>query len=524
MCSAANLSVGISTRWGLHGDIRTSGVARVVRTRNWPAVMSKNGRSSRKDPLGKVLDELVGNTDHDPDSTERPAPPPRPEERKIPQGPARAKPAVPARTRTYEHDTHESKKPTVAKNEGQAGEIRQRRQSEITVEHEGRGSEPTTRRQPLHRPQLPTEPPRGRQDVPTDAPPNQDAMPAARVARSRPTLPSTADDTHVAAAADPRTTAAQGSVAPLVIEASAFGSAPWWSRGWWRLPPSGRARDVSSDAGTVGSMAVLGTSLRGNKHRLDAAPNDDAFALRTARTADGAEWVIGCVCDGVGSAERAHEGSAFVAEYAADALAEAWARFDAPIESPLSMSTSGAIDSAIAGAPTALAHHFGLDPTDTEVRRVFETTITFAVVAAASDPDGTRPAVVGHIGDSPALLLSDGTWSDLFAASGDESTGVTSTRTAGVLTSDGPVETRFLGLEAQDVLMLCSDGVGAFMTDGEFNLRLGQVLAERLAGPVDVLEATNLLSFDMRSADDDRTALIMWQLHSTSRSSEEAVK
>ena len=296
----------------------------------------------------------------------------------------------------------------------------------------------------------------------------------------------------------------EGLVEPVVVERSTFGSFPWWERGWWQLTPGGSARDITCDAGTLGSLAAAAVSLRGHKHRLDAAPNDDAFSLCTATALDGSDWLIGCVCDGVGSADRANEGSALVATTFTAELADLVGRAEWADGRPTSETLATLTDVVRARVREVLG-------VDIDQLREFETTLTFVAVARSRHADGPRRALIGWTGDSPALVLRDGSWVDQGGALAEEATGPTSTRTAGFLTHQGLEGSVQLDLEPDDVIMLCSDGVGAFVTDGTTNRKFGSILASTIAGPVDVLHFVNLINFDMRSADDDRTALVVWQ-------------
>jgi len=305
--------------------------------------------------------------------------------------------------------------------------------------------------------------------------------------------------------------ATPGAVTPFVIEPSAFVAEPWWSRGWWRLPEDGRARDVSCDAGTFGALAVVGASLRGHKHRYEGVPNDDAFTVQVGRTPEGREWVIGCVCDGVGSAARAHEGSAFIAEHVTAGLSRLCAS-EAWLEGEPSRDD---VERIVNATRAALQAAFEIGPDELGF---FESTLTFVAVEAGELPDGGRRALLGWVGDSPGLVLRSETWNHLTTnpdGDGAEDGPITTNRTAGALSHGGLEGLCALTLEHDDVLMLVSDGVGSFVTDGRQDRQLGRVLASALAGPVDVLHALNLLSFDIRTADDDRTALIIWQLTGT---------
>ena len=472
--------------------------------------------------LGPIVQKMIPET-LEADRSKSHAKPPRPEDREKPAVAARTPPpksertSSPERSPATDRDRVRANRPIPIRPD--ATDVPPERGLIQDVAHEEAPADAASRRRERTRPTVAAgEPARTREAVPTAPVEDAEPRPAQPRPRQRPILQAAPSEDPTPAPPPPPADAAPGSVVPLVIESSAFGRSPWWSRGWWQLPPGGHARDMTCDAGTSGSLATIAASLRGNKHRVDGTANDDAFAIRVGSSTDGSEWVVGCVCDGVGSAARAHEGSAFVAEQVADALADLCA---SPAWVP--DETAGAsIVAAVANVRAALTRHFALAADDPESVRAFETTLTFAMVRTTVGADGARPALLGYIGDSPALLLRDGSWSDLFAAGADESTGVTSTRTAGALTYAGLEGLRAISLASDDVIMLCSDGIGSFVTNGERDLQLGQVLAERVARPVDVLEAVNLLAFDMRSADDDRTALIVWQLPDRERPAEEA--
>lgn len=301
--------------------------------------------------------------------------------------------------------------------------------------------------------------------------------------------------------------AAAARVEPLVLEPSAFSAAPWWTSGYWQLADGRRTRDLACDAGVFGSLAATAVSLRGNKHRLQAAPNDDAMAIRPATAPDGTRWLITCVCDGVGSATRSSIGSAHVADGLVEDLATlirsgTWTRTE-----ERTSAISRAIDVVIGGARSIAA--------DLKVPiEELETTLTFAVVAADAAEDDSRTAQVGWVGDSPALILSDGRWHAVDPTAGDagDAVAVTSTRTNGLLTSgrlDGILDVE---IGPDQVLLLCTDGIGGFIGAGDEPLLLGSTLATHLAQPTDVLRVINLFSFELRSADDDRTAVVVWPL------------
>jgi len=55
-----------------------------------------------------------------------------------------------------------------------------------------------------------------------------------------------------------------------------------------------------------------------------------------------------------------------------------------------------------------------------------------------------------------------------------------------------------------------SDGVGNFIQNKSVPLRLGQHLAEVWKTPRDIPTLVRDVSFDLRSADDDRTVILCW--------------
>ena len=61
-----------------------------------------------------------------------------------------------------------------------------------------------------------------------------------------------------------------------------------------------------------------------------------------------------------------------------------------------------------------------------------------------------------------------------------------------------------------DGLLLSSDGIGNFLTfNGEPTL-LGRDLASLWSAPVPMLDFVRDASFELQSADDDRTAVMIW--------------
>lgn len=308
--------------------------------------------------------------------------------------------------------------------------------------------------------------------------------------------------TEPTVAADPRTSWPANSqkdrgVDPVVIGTpSTFGAAAWWRSGWWPLTATGDARDVLSDVGTIGDLAVAAVTSRGHKHRLDGTPCQDAFHLRSADSPSGSFAVV-AVCDGVGSAPQSHLGSQRLSRTITLQLAERLERGD---DDPDRLLADALASSVAQIADWAASRGVRM--------RDLETTLTVALVPAATN--ATSEAIIAWIGDSPAFLGRATKWLPLTRTGATEA--VASSATRGTLTADPEVlEVRRVPLQPGERLLLCSDGIGAFIGDEAANLALGEHLGRTLASPCDLTELVRQTTFDLRSADDDRTLAVIWK-------------
>ncbi|MEO3887005.1 protein phosphatase 2C domain-containing protein [Nonomuraea sp. B5E05] len=241
-----------------------------------------------------------------------------------------------------------------------------------------------------------------------------------------------------------------------------------------------RAPGVALDGGMLAQTTIRAVSIRGRRHRYRGEPLQDAYAVRLS--ADG-RWVIAAVADGLGSTLHA-EHAAAVAVRAATNLAltsdPGWHAAFATIAGEVMRATS-----RFAGRAS--------DPP--------ATTLTIAVVPA----DGGRGiAACAAIGDSPALWLHDGTWTELFPPDGRRPDNVTS-----ALPDDlGELRERQIDWQPGDVLVLCSDGFGTAMGGG------GSVLARQLvtswSSPPALRSFYRDVGFHLSTYDDDRTVLALW--------------
>jgi hypothetical protein len=298
-------------------------------------------------------------------------------------------------------------------------------------------------------------------------------------------------------------------------EPTTIGREAWFSgRGWWQVPTRGESNDVRSHMGTVGDVAVAATSLRGHRHRLKGEPNQDSFTLRAVHLdADSDEprsLLIAAVCDGVGSSEYSAFGARLTAHQITEILAVMVSDPDHDLFSSLH-EFSGQIMAKITKAVTDYRRdEFDAPPIDASQMdlKSLQTTLTFAVVPAFVDPQSmTRTVMVGSVGDSPALVLANEQWHPVIADEADD--GVWDTSTQGALGAPGfnltPLE-----LSAGMGLLLASDGVGNFISFKGEPTPIGADLASSWSQPVGIIDFIQAVAFETQSADDDRTAVMIW--------------
>lgn len=301
-------------------------------------------------------------------------------------------------------------------------------------------------------------------------------------------------------------------VSPAIGGGSKFGSNDWWDvsagKRWWNLPASGLASDVMCDAGTVGDLAVVAGTVRGWKHQIAGTQNEDSFFVGSAVSTTGKKYAVAVLSDGLSSAKFSGYSARRVTQIVGRRLASCIAdtsEVDAPwVDSVLTPILRSAATSVVDfdgddyGVPTVPSASVG--------ERDVLVTVTVLVIEADLSPGGARKAVAGFIGDSPVFVLSNGTWTRK-SAGDDEVMVENRTRAFPVDTTCELVE---FAVGIDDTVVLTSDGVGNFIGSGDRTLALGAFLKDQWSRPVSVLTFLNHLSFDLRSADDDRTAIAVW--------------
>lgn len=280
---------------------------------------------------------------------------------------------------------------------------------------------------------------------------------------------------------------------------STFGTADWWSSGWW---PAGDARgDVHADLATRGALAIAGVALRGNKHRLTGEACEDAFHIRPAGTAEN-PFVCIAVCDGVGNAAQSRLGARWLSELVTEHLARA---IDTSENGPASLEPEA--------ARSAVTDAVAMTRSRAESRAIplseVQTTLTFAIIPAAETV--SCQGMLGQVGDSPAFVWASHGWSTVGEAT-DHDEPILSTRTNDALSADlSHMPVTSFDLDAGGRLLLCTDGIGNFIRSSASMLDLGAHLGAVLQRPVPLTELVRQADFDLRSADDDRTMVIVWR-------------
>lgn len=318
---------------------------------------------------------------------------------------------------------------------------------------------------------------------------------------------------------EPTRDSAHGPVPLLQIgETSAFGKNPWWATtDYHRLSEQGFSSDVACEAGTVGELAIAAVSVRGHKHRVDGRENEDSFAVRIGKSQAGEEFVILVLCDGLSSAKHSAFGARRTSSLVADMLRRIIAD-EAFLLSRLGAALGTCLRNFVVpelvswprpSADLSLAAYGYPETPSSEVpQNELLSTLSIAVVPTTNGTSGASEVFLATIGDSPIfVLLRNGEW--LRPSYGEQDDGVLTTATAAFPKSTDVAATQILLYEG-DCLCLMSDGVGNFIQNSSGPLRLGRHLAEVWRSPRDIPTLVRDVSFDLRSADDDRTVILCW--------------
>jgi hypothetical protein len=230
------------------------------------------------------------------------------------------------------------------------------------------------------------------------------------------------------------------------------------------------------------------------------------------------EFLVVVVCDGMGSAPFSSYGSTRVASLISELIRNLITNknlrdIDA-VEEQLRGLQSQILDKmtreALEARPAGLSvFSTSIPPSDSGPGDI-QTTLTFAVIQNVRDDASEvseMEAVIGMIGDSPALNITPE--GPKLLENDQDSSGVFSTATNGAVGASAWRLTRTTVGEKQP-LLIATDGVANYLVHEGTPTRLGTYVAKQWISPLPVLEFIRDVSFDLASADDDRTAIMIW--------------
>lgn len=246
--------------------------------------------------------------------------------------------------------------------------------------------------------------------------------------------------------------------------------------------------DTAVEWADLTGLTVRGVSVRGHSHRWEGSIRQDQLAIGEVD-----DLLVCAVADGLGSQPESHLGAALAARFVTgwagvrELLAPGLTEFDCRAISESLEAAAGARD---------------LDPVSVS------TTLTFAAIQRDPVEADATGAVrwrvsVAQIGDSPAYVLRDGTWSAISGKGAAAEAGLTN------VVDPLPKHTRAtvwqLELMPGDVLVLATDGVGNLLEDvPDFAAAIGRRWGERPLSPSELLYYVDAA---VKTYDDDRTIL-----------------
>ncbi|MGY0234285.1 protein phosphatase 2C domain-containing protein [Longispora urticae] len=265
------------------------------------------------------------------------------------------------------------------------------------------------------------------------------------------------------------------------------------ARAAWRLPLEPSQPGISADEGLLGDVTVRAASVVGPGHRHSEATKPRQDAYRIGRTEDG-RYLIAAVADGMSDSARADLGATVAATTAVSYLRTRLAQVD-----HLSELDPDEVFTYVAGAMVQQAKARHLSEGD------IRTTLVVAVVPATAGRDGGRVVWLAAVGDSAVWLRQGDEWElaagDAKSTDGDNSVACyLPHRPSG---ADHVVATFAVG----SVLALLTDGVA-----DAFHKFPGaeRYFAERWSRPVPATAVLIDVNYEARTAQDDRTAVVLW--------------
>ncbi|MGW6864810.1 protein phosphatase 2C domain-containing protein, partial [Streptomyces sp. NPDC054912] len=279
------------------------------------------------------------------------------------------------------------------------------------------------------------------------------------------------------------------------------------------VPPSAARPDVEAaavpdtvlDGAAYGPLTVRAASVRGDAHRYHAEPRQDSLCVARLGDPDGtAGLLLLAVADGVGSAARSHLGSALVCRETVRLLDEYAEELSECLRAGNERSLNGLVNSAVGRIADRLvrtAEEAGHRPGD------YATTLRVLLVPL--DP-AVRGRLLLTVGDGGTALLRDGVWQlDVLGDAQRPGTGIIDTGTP-ALPSTRHAEVDLVTTLPGDLLVLSTDGLSTMLAgDGGSRDFLGRAWGG--GAPPGLADFLWQLQYRVKSYDDDRTAVCLWE-------------
>ncbi|WP_170317147.1 protein phosphatase 2C domain-containing protein [Acrocarpospora corrugata] len=256
-------------------------------------------------------------------------------------------------------------------------------------------------------------------------------------------------------------------------------------------------QDTVIDGADFPGLTVRGASIRGDDHRYQKEVRQDAMGMWTLSGPGTSEVLLVCAADGVGSQPFSHRGSMLACRTLHEEIGQ---HIEPMLTEGQGSEAAQKLFESIAHRMTVLAQNWGMEP------KALSTTLVAALVEL-TPPGAPRRCLAFGVGDSAALLLRDETFTGLWDDSHDTGP-ISDTATAALPTHFSSVASAEVQLGAEDVLVVCTDGLVNPMRNEDVRAQMSSWW-RREAVP-GLLEFAWQLSFRAKSFGDDRTAVCVW--------------
>lgn len=298
---------------------------------------------------------------------------------------------------------------------------------------------------------------------------------------------------------------------PILGRGTSINAKPWWESGYWKVGEDEGFREMEVDIGTAGTLAVIGATLRGGKHRYQGGPNQDSYAILHDESVQ--SYLLVAVSDGVSNAQFSGYSSRKLVRHTVRAMARSLAIEPERIWSSKDLQeiAKSAIINAADGMRVWETDDLDSPKVPSSRATIYDlsATLTVAIVPTNPLPNGNRPATVGFVGDSPSYILQNDTW-QLITPAIKQGEVMDQTTAALPLQDNSKLKVDWIDVELApgSALFVVTDGIGTSLDNG--NTTLGEYLRSEWARPCSMKQFTNALDFDRSGEDDDRTVVGIW--------------